>query len=128
MKKTGFKNRESKNERGATTILLAFFVMNVLLMMTLAAAGIMIYQIQMSKDIANSVLAFYAADAGAEQCLYQARKGAPGVGCATGDNPIQISLTNGAVSQAVVSGGTTIISSGSFGGTRRNLELAQMID
>ena len=125
MKKLKTKNYKVKTERGATTILLAFLVMNVLLMMALTAAGIMIYQIQMSKEIANSALAFYAADAAAEQCLYQARKGAPGIGCAINDSPIQITLNNGAIGQAVVTGGAKINSSGSFGGTRRSVELTQ---
>ena len=125
MKKRQTTNdKRQTNNRGATTILLAFFVMNVLLMMGLTTASIMVYQIQMSKEMANSVPAFYAADAGAEQCLYQARKAAPGSGCAINDSPIQITLNNGATSQAVVTGGNKINSSGSFGGTRRSVELS----
>jgi len=116
----------SGKERGATTILLAFFVMGVLLMMALTAASIMIYQIQLSKDIANSITAFYAADAGAEECLYQARKGEGGSGCTIADDPIQIDLTNSATAQASISGGSKIISSGSFGGTKRTVELEGM--
>lgn len=116
-----------RSQSGATTILLAFFVMSVLLMMALTAASIMIYQIQMSKETANSIMAFYAADAGAEKCLYQARKGEAGVGCAVSDVFIQLTLNNTATAQASVSSGDKIISSGSFGGTRRNVELFGMM-
>lgn len=113
-----------KNERGATTILLAFFVMNVLLMMALTAASIMIYQIQMSKEIANSVISFYAADAGAEQCLYQARKGAPGVGCASLGGSVLVNLGNGASGQATLSSSNKINAFGVFGGAKRSVEVS----
>lgn len=118
------KKKLLNNERGATTILLAFFVMNILLMMALTAAGVMIYQIQMSKEIANSVPAFYAADAGAEQCLYQARKGAPGVGCANVGGSVLVNLGNGASGQATLSTSNEINAFGVFGGTRRSVEVS----
>ena len=121
------KEKKQVSQRGATTILLAFFVMGILLMMALAAASIMVYQIQMSKEIANSVVAFYAADAGAEKCLYQARKGAAGEGCAEIGNLVQMTLGNSAVSQAVRNGDGKIVSSGSFGGTKRSVELSGML-
>ncbi|MBU4142547.1 hypothetical protein KJ590_00905, partial [Patescibacteria group bacterium] len=116
-------NRLSDDQRGATAILLAFFVMNILLMMALTTAGIMIYQIQMSKEIANSVLAFYAADAGVEQCLYQVRRGAPGVGCANVGGSVLVNLGNGASGQATLSSSNKINAFGVFGGTRRSVEL-----
>lgn len=116
-------NRLSDDQRGATAILLAFFVMNILLMMALTTAGIMIYQIQMSKEIANSVPAFYAADAGAEQCLYQVRRGAPGVGCANVGGSVLVNLGNGASGQATLSSSNKINAFGVFGGTRRSVEL-----
>ncbi|MBU3901269.1 hypothetical protein KKF25_01350 [Patescibacteria group bacterium] len=116
-------NRLSDDQRGATAILLAFFVMNILLMMALTTAGIMIYQIQMSKEIANSVSAFYAADAGTEQCLYQVRRGAPGVGCANVGGSVLVNLGNGASGQATLSSSNKINAFGVFGGTRRSVEL-----
>ncbi len=114
------------SQRGATTILLAFFVMSVLLMMALTAAGIMIYQIQMSKEAASSVPAFFAADAGAEKCLYQARKLATNSGddCTKQGQTIEILLDNGARGFAEWKAENQIQAWGFFGSTQRQVELS----
>jgi len=112
-------------EQGATTIMLAFFVMSALLMVSLTASGIMIYQIQMSRDIANSIPAFYAADAGAEECLYQARKEVDNQECNKNNGDLSPSpgiLSNGAQFDANRQN-KTITAWGTFGGTRRKVEL-----
>lgn len=109
------------NQRGATTILLAFLVMSILLMTALTAAGIMIYQIQMSKEIANSVPAFYAADAGAEKCLYQTRFETGE--CAVVGGQLSATLDNGAEYSVRRSTDNQIISWGIFGTTKRQVEL-----
>ncbi|MDD2753086.1 MAG: hypothetical protein PHT44_00510 [Candidatus Portnoybacteria bacterium] len=113
------------DQRGAATILLSFFVMSILLMIALAAASIMIYQIRMSREASQSVPAFYAADAAAEKCLYQLRKLPPNSGddCTKNNKTIQINLNNGAVGFAEVKGANTLQAWGIFGSTRRNLEL-----
>jgi len=125
MNKLQTTNYKLQTDRGATAILLAFFVMNVLLMMALTAAGIMVYQIQMSRETANSITAFYAADAGAEQCGYEARS--PDTGdCGTfGDWTIgPFPLDNGAIVSATRSATENkITSQGSFGSTRRVVQL-----
>jgi len=122
IKKMMIKN----NQRGATTIFLSFFVMNILLMMALTAASIMIYQLQMSKEVSNSVPAFYAADAITEECLYQVRRLEPNSGndCTTvGATAIQAVLDNGASGEASLTAINQIKTFGVFGGTQRNIEL-----
>ena len=119
--KLKFPKLNFKEERGATTILLSFFVMSTLLMIALTAASIMIYQIQMSKEIANSVPAFYAADAGAEKCLYQARLEVDE--CAVIGGSVSSVLDNGAQFSATRSAGNKIISWGIFNNTKRQVEI-----
>lgn len=129
------RSKEKKleqSQRGAVTILLSFFVMSILLMMALTAAGIMLYQIQMSREVSNSVPAFYAADATIEKCLYQIRKQTlndPLFGCTivSGNYSINESLGNGAYGEAglwdLTAGSGQLKSYGKFGGTRRNIEI-----
>ena len=102
--------------------MLAVFVMGVILMVALTAATIMIYEIRMSREIANSVSAFFASDAAAEQCLYQTRKQA-GSTCASVGGEILITLDNGAIGQAKRASDNKIAASGIFGGTKRSVEL-----
>lgn len=105
--------------------MLSFFVMSIVLMIALAAAGIMIFQIQMSREAADSVAAFYAADAAAEKCLYQLRKLAPDSGndCTKNNKTIQVNLNNGATGFAEVKGANLLQAWGVFRSTQRNLEL-----
>ena len=122
----GAKNSQLKTEQGAITIMLAFFVVSAMLMISLTAASVMIYQIQMSKDIANSIPAFYAADAAAEECLYQVRKWADGQECNNQNSgslsPSPGALSNGAQFEAGRQN-ETITAWGTFNGTRRKIEL-----
>ncbi|MFH1712567.1 MAG: hypothetical protein ABH896_00040 [Candidatus Jacksonbacteria bacterium] len=103
-------------QRGATTILLAFFIMNVLLLISLTAANIMIFDIRMSAEIANSVPAFYAADAGSEWCLYQVRI-LEAVPCS-----VAKTLSNGATFNAT-SGANLVNSAGTYGNIKRDIEV-----
>lgn len=125
MRRSRQKKIFENSQRGATAILLSFFIMSTLLMISLAAAGIMIYQIQMSREASNSVPAFYAADAAAEKCLYQLRILPPNSGndCTKNNKTIQINLNNGAIGFAEVKGANTLQAWGTFRSTRRNLEL-----
>jgi hypothetical protein len=117
-------NKKLKTEQGATAILLVVFILSIILLVSLTAANIMVAEIKMSREIANSIPAFYAADAGAEQCLYQARKGVAGDACfwpATGS--INITLGNGATAVAQRSSDIQITSSGVFFQTNRKIEI-----
>ncbi len=73
MNKINTKKYSFDWQRGAIALLISFFVMTIMLLIGLTAASIMVIEIKMSRDIANSIPAFFAADAGAERCLYQAR-------------------------------------------------------
>ncbi len=104
-------------QRGATAILLSFFIMNILLLVSSAAASIMILNIRMSAEIADSVPAFYAADAGSELCLYQVR--ILEVACSAA-----MALSNGATFNASsVLGSGLVNSKGSYGGASRDVEI-----
>ncbi len=103
-------------QKGAITILLSFFIMNVLLLISLTAASVMIFNIRMSAEIADSVPAFYAADAGSELCLYQARIPA--------DCSATMTLSNGATFNArSVLGANRVDSKGTYGGASRDIEV-----
>lgn len=110
-----------KANRGATTILVAVFVLSILLMISLTAASVMIYEIRMAKEISDSIPAFMAADAAAEQCLYQARKAA-GV-CQNAGGTISVSLDNGATAVAQRTSGTIIESLGVYNQTNRKIQI-----
>lgn len=111
-------------QKGASAILMALFVMGILMMIALTAATIMISEIRMSRDLSNSVIAFYAADAAAEQYLYETRKlfAAGGNVCALTSQTLQVNLTNGAVGIATINS-NVFRSWGSFGSTQRQVEL-----
>ena len=83
---------------------MAFLVMGILMMIAITAASVMIFQIQMTGDIASSVPAFYAADAAAEKYLYETRKfySEGGNVCAISAQTIQVNLDNGAVGYATI--------------------------
>jgi hypothetical protein len=108
---------------GATTIIMAFFVMSIILMAALTAATVMTYQIKMSLEIANSIPAFYAADAGAEKCLYQIRKLSDNQECNRNNGSISGVLDNGA-GYSVDRSNKIVNSSGTFSNTKRQVELS----
>jgi hypothetical protein len=87
-----------------------------MLIIGLGVSALIINQLKMSIDAGQSVLAFYAADAGAERCLYYVRKG--GAACDS------VVLSNGARFEAQRVNSTTIRSLGSFGATSRRVELS----
>lgn len=86
---------ENKLSSGAS-LYFALMVMTVLLAMALGLSSIFIGQVKMMKEMGNSVIAFYAADAGIEKVLTNRA------------NPFALpktTLTNGATYQVIVTGG-----------------------
>jgi len=122
-KKTIQKLSYFKAQKGATTIMLAFFIMNVLLITSLTTASIMIFDIKMSAEIANSIPAFYAADSAAEKCLYQARILADNLECNANPGSTSVSLYGGTVVTGATRVGSVITSVGQFVGTQRKVEI-----
>lgn len=57
-----------KSEKGVS-LYFAFMIMTILLAVALGISSILIGQIKMVREMGNSVIAFYAADAGIEEVL-----------------------------------------------------------
>lgn len=108
-------------EKGAVAILLSILVLSVLLVIGLTVSLVIINQLGMSTQAAQSVKAFYAADSGAEECFFQARRqqGA----CSAVGGSLSENLTNGANFMAQRLNETIIQSTGFFGKTSRRVEL-----
>ena len=102
-------------------------LMTILMLSTLLIVGttivvVLVNQIKMSSQADQSVMAIFAADAGAENCLYQVRYGSGA--CAISG----AALTNGATydaSYALINGNTLsdIKSTGHYSQTNRKIEL-----
>ena len=108
------------NQKGATAILLAVLILSILLIIGLGVSNLMISQIKMSAQTGQSVQAFYAAEAGAERCLYEVRKkGANNCPSGTLDNNATYSVTT----DIKIDSGQ-INSIGRFGQTSRKIELS----
>ncbi len=116
-------NKSGGGQKGAS-LYLALMVMTIMLSIALGLSSIFIGQTKMIKQMGNSVIAFYAADAGVEKVLL------------TRANPVSIPetpLSNGATYQVTVTVGGTggcplgnnycIKSVGSYLETRRAIEI-----
>ena len=105
-------------QKGAVSIVLATLLLSILLVIGLGISALMLQQIKLSGQSSQSVIAFYAADAGAEWCLYEVRKGSDA--CPSGDVFLDIPSTK----YTVVYNGTNLIESiGSYKRVVRKLEL-----
>lgn len=105
-------------QRGAVSIILAVLLLGELLVIGLGVSILMINQIKMSGQTGLSVGAFYAAEAGAERCLYEVRKNGA-VNCPFFD----VNLDNQANYTTDYNGVDTITSVGQFRGASRKVEL-----
>jgi len=108
--------KKNISQQGAISILLAMLLLTELLVIGLGISFLMVSQIKMSGQVGQSVVAFYAAEAGAEKCLYEVRKG-------TAVCPATGSLDNGANYATTYNGSDTITSIGQFKDTDRKVEL-----
>ena len=105
------------SQKGAVSIILAILLLSVLLIIGLGISILMIQQIKMSGQAGRSVVAYYAAEAGAERCLYEVRKNGA-VSCPFTD----VALDNQATYSTDYNGLDTITSIGQFRGTNRKVE------
>ena len=108
-----------KSQKGATSILLSILILSMISVIGLGISTLIIQQIKMSGQTGQSVVAFYAADAGAEECLYEVRKN--GVGGYTYTDSLDI---DGAEYTITYNGSDTITSSGQFMDANRKIELS----
>jgi Tfp pilus assembly protein PilX len=110
--------KKNFSQQGATSILLGVLLLSVLLLIGLGISLLMLKQVKLSGQAGRSVLAFYAAEAGAERCLYEVRKNGA-VSCPFAD----VLLDNQASYTTNYNGVDTITSIGQYRDTSRKLQL-----
>jgi len=121
MLKNRLKNLNS--EEGVVSIIFGILLLSMLLVISSTVFILMFQQLKMSRQTGYSVVAFYAAEAGAEKCLYQIRNNT-GAGCdISGGGTINEIFSNQANYQTVYNGSTEINSVGRFLGTTRKVKL-----
>ena len=115
------KNRLRKKnilpQKGAISIILAVMIMGMIMIITASMSALMIQQIRMSGQAGYSVVAFYAADAGAERCLYEIRKEGA-MSCSHA-----VDFGSGAKYTTSYNGSSVITSKGEYRGVSRKVEL-----
>jgi hypothetical protein len=110
-------------QKGSISIFLSVLLVSVLLIISAGIASLMFNQIKMSSQIGHSVVAYYTAEAGAERCLCDIRKG--DYDC-TGDcsyTNVSLDFNSDAKYTTNYGGLPPIISTGSFMNTSRKIEL-----
>ena len=91
--------------------------MGMIMVITASMSALMIQQIKMSGQAGHSVVAFYAADAGAERCLYEIRKEGA-MSCS-----YTVDFGGGAKYTTDYDGSGVITSKGEYRGVSRKVEL-----
>lgn len=120
-----FKGNQLKGrtrEKGASSILLAFLIISLLAVVSLALSYLMLQQLKMTVESGKSVVAIYAAETGVEKCLYQIRK-STGNGCDSAAAQESDTLSNNSSYVADYDGSGEIKSIGHFGNTSRRIEV-----
>ena len=115
------KHKTQKN-RG-TSLLLALLVLSAALVIVFGVSGLMLGEIKLSKNIPQSLKAYYAAEAGIERFLFDARQSG---GAVSIDN-CSMALDNNAsygVEISIDKGITTIKSWGCYKNIKRAIEVS----
>ena len=107
------------SQKGVISILLATLILSIISIIAFGISALMLQQIRMSNQMGNSVVAFYAAEAGAERCLYAVRKNGA-VTCPF----IGVLLDNNAKYTVDYNGSNAVESTGEFRNTTRKVELS----
>lgn len=110
--------KEIKKEKGIA-VLMTVTIISVVMLVAALIANIVMTQLKLASDIADSITAIYAADSGVEYKLYQIRKEGNTAGA-------EFSLSNGAAVLVSVSGvlpNLTIKSLGSYRAVKRQFEI-----
>lgn len=110
------KNKKTTKEKGVS-LYLAIVILSVLTAVLLALVSISVSQIKVIWTLSDSIKAFYAADTGIEQALYQVRKEGNYNNFLgkNGDSSYQVFITSDA-------NGVSIKSIGNYNGTKRAIE------
>ena len=118
-------NKYKKNQTGVI-LLLTLFILSGILIVTLAAADLVLSGLKMNRLTGYSSLAFFAAEAGLERALWEARKNTYVLPNSDADNVFSLSdLGNGSayrVDYAISSPNVTFTSIGSYRGAKRSVE------
>jgi Na+/H+ antiporter NhaC len=112
------------NQDGQTAIILAILVLAVLLTIGLGLSALALNQIKTMRAVGFSVEAFYAADAGAEKCLYQVRQSIASECGAAGGGTASMTLSNGSSFIATKAATPLINSLGQYQTASRKIELS----
>jgi len=107
-----------KLQKGSISIYISVMLLSILLVISSGIATLMLNQIKMSSQIGNSVISYYAAEAGIERCLYNMRKDT-GI-CNYTNEPLDNNATYDTTWNA---GGYPINSTGHYINTSREIEV-----
>jgi hypothetical protein len=128
---SSFKFKKIRFEKKGTALLMTILILNSIILISLAAANVISSGVKMSGIEAKSAKAYFAAEAGAEQVLWQYRKS--GGVCQVGTESLcnfSKNLADGSsYREKYVSGNTSpgskliFISKGTFSGLSRSVEL-----
>ena len=120
------KNNKLKNinfQKGAVSILFSILLLSLLMIISSSIFILMFQQMKMSRQTGHSVVAFYAAESGAERCLYQVRNNTE-TGCdILGGGTISGILSSQANYQTTYNGSNEINSVGKYLEAARKLRL-----
>lgn len=114
--------KKNISQKGAVSILLAILLLSVLLIIGSGIAVLIIQQIKMSGQMGRSVVAYYAAESGAERCLYELRQNGA-TSCPFTDVPLSFN-TNAKYTVIYNDGIDKIESIGQFMGVSRKVEVS----
>ena len=121
------KNNKLKNinfQKGAVSILFSILLLSLLMIISSSIFILMFQQMKMSRQTGHSVVAFYAAESGAERCLYQIRNNT-GTGCdVIGGGTISDTFSSQANYQTIYNGSDEINSVGKYLEATRRLRLS----
>ncbi|MBU1255598.1 hypothetical protein KKE74_03580 [Patescibacteria group bacterium] len=116
---TRIKLNNNISQKGVISILLATLILSIISVIAFGISALMLQQIKMSRQMGDSTVAFYAAESGAERCLYEARKGSDV--CNFTDIPLD--FDSNAKYTVTYNGSNKIESTGEFRNTTRKVEL-----
>jgi Tfp pilus assembly protein PilX len=118
------KRKITKLNQAGTALLMTVLILNTIIVISLAAAKLIISGVKMSGTQAKSTKAYFAAESGAEQALWRWRQeGWNPVGCDDNDVCHDTLLNNSTYQVICTSTPVKIRSAGSFGGIKRTVEV-----
>ncbi|MDD5031482.1 MAG: hypothetical protein PHR36_00335 [Patescibacteria group bacterium] len=119
------------NNKSGTALLLTLLILTSILVVALGAASLITAGITIGRTQAQSTKAFFAAEAGAEQALWEVRKNSYSIPGADTDDIFLGSLSNSssyAVDLAVSLPQVTFTSTGSFRQVKRSIAVDFEVD